>query len=279
MSALIPVGMFAGVLLGPSIAFGSPPPALPEFEIAIISDQNGQTLCPGAVIEWRIEVRQTGGRSCLGLAGLSVDLIQASSNPATFDIPPATEVPSGMSNFSRPAGISNPQPGNPSASAYTGAQIGPADAMNLVQVGGMQNTFGVAGTQVGTNTAVVPGIGLGPSPQTVAGGTFVAPAIPGTYSFTLTNVHVTALGQINAPPLLSPAFVASTSVVEPLMFAVSDCCIADFNCSGGSPDDADIAAFFAAWNAGDPCADLNHSGGSPDDADIASFFQHWNAGC
>lgn len=56
-------------------------------------------------------------------------------------------------------------------------------------------------------------------------------------------------------------------------------CIADFNHSGGTPDDADIAAFFAAWNEGDGSADVNASGGTPDDADIAFFFFHWNEGC
>lgn len=56
-------------------------------------------------------------------------------------------------------------------------------------------------------------------------------------------------------------------------------CIADFNRSGGTPDDADIAAFFDAWAAGDPGADVNHSGGTPDDADVTFFFGRWNGGC
>ncbi|MBK9188561.1 MAG: hypothetical protein IPM33_06340 [Phycisphaerales bacterium] len=56
-------------------------------------------------------------------------------------------------------------------------------------------------------------------------------------------------------------------------------CTADFNNSGGVPDDADVAAFFASWNAGDWRADINQSGGTPDDADVALFFEHWNNGC
>lgn len=55
-------------------------------------------------------------------------------------------------------------------------------------------------------------------------------------------------------------------------------CPADFNRSGGTPDDADVAAYFDAWNNGDPCADANLSGGTPDDADVAAFFDLWNAG-
>ncbi|NUQ69131.1 MAG: hypothetical protein HUU18_12755 [Phycisphaerales bacterium] len=55
-------------------------------------------------------------------------------------------------------------------------------------------------------------------------------------------------------------------------------CIADYNGSGGTPDDADVAAFFDAWNNGDECSDANGSGGTPDDADVAMFFELWNNG-
>jgi hypothetical protein len=55
-------------------------------------------------------------------------------------------------------------------------------------------------------------------------------------------------------------------------------CIADYNGSGGTPDDADVAAFFEAWNNGDECSDANGSGGTPDDADVAMFFELWNNG-
>jgi len=56
-------------------------------------------------------------------------------------------------------------------------------------------------------------------------------------------------------------------------------CLGDFNNSGGTPDDADVAAFFEAWTNGDLIADLNRSGGTPDDADVAYFFDRWNSGC
>ncbi|MBK9188527.1 MAG: hypothetical protein IPM33_06165 [Phycisphaerales bacterium] len=56
-------------------------------------------------------------------------------------------------------------------------------------------------------------------------------------------------------------------------------CPGDFNGSGGTPDDADVAAFFEAWGNGDPRADLNGSGGTPDDADVDAFFGFWNTGC
>lgn len=56
-------------------------------------------------------------------------------------------------------------------------------------------------------------------------------------------------------------------------------CIADFNNSGGSPDDSDVFDFFQAWNDGDPSADVNCSGGTPDDGDVFYFMDRWFAGC
>jgi uncharacterized protein (TIGR03118 family) len=56
-------------------------------------------------------------------------------------------------------------------------------------------------------------------------------------------------------------------------------CTADFNHSGATPDDSDVAAFFAAWNDGEDSADVNQSGGVPDDADVSFFFIHWAEGC
>lgn len=56
-------------------------------------------------------------------------------------------------------------------------------------------------------------------------------------------------------------------------------CAGDFNCSEGTPDDADITDFFEAWNNGEPIADLNNSEGVPDDADVVLFFSRWNQGC
>lgn len=54
---------------------------------------------------------------------------------------------------------------------------------------------------------------------------------------------------------------------------------ADFNRSGGTPDDTDIAAFYAAWVNSDPSADLDHSGGTPDDGDVTLFWTMYNNGC
>lgn len=56
-------------------------------------------------------------------------------------------------------------------------------------------------------------------------------------------------------------------------------CRADYNGSGGAPDDADVWAFFSDWLAGDARADFNRTGGVPDDADIAAFFAAFGEGC
>jgi len=53
-------------------------------------------------------------------------------------------------------------------------------------------------------------------------------------------------------------------------------CPADFNNDGGI-DGADVEAFFAAWEAGDPNSDVNSDGGI-DGADVESFFAAWEAG-
>lgn len=60
---------------------------------------------------------------------------------------------------------------------------------------------------------------------------------------------------------------------------ISGGCLADFNNSGGTPDDADVASFFEAWSAGAGSADVNASGGTPDDADVAYFYERWTQGC
>ncbi|MBK9188140.1 MAG: LamG domain-containing protein [Phycisphaerales bacterium] len=77
--------------------------------------------------------------------------------------------------------------------------------------------------------------------------------------------------------VLSPLEVADRAALA--FCANNSCCLADFNGSGGTPDDADVDAFFVAWNNGETSADINASGGTPDDADVDAFFTRWNAGC
>ncbi len=63
----------------------------------------------------------------------------------------------------------------------------------------------------------------------------------------------------------------------PFRIAGTPPCIADFNNDDGV-DDLDIAAFFAAFEAGDSQADVNGDDGI-DDLDIGAFFAAFEAGC
>lgn len=106
-----------------------------------------------------------------------------------------------------------------------------------------------------------------------------------TFPYTLAgSMPNSGEASITLPALVTPRARVRVEPVGALFFTVSPrftiaLCLGDFNLSGGTPDDADAAAFFDAWNNGDPGADLNHSGGTPDDADIAVFFSHWTEGC
>ena len=180
--------------------------------VSITSPQNGFGVEPGAAVTYAIGFTVSGGDNA-GLALLSVDLIQDAGNPETLDIPPADNVPAGMSNFSRPAGISNPGETNP-ATGYTGVQRGPDGAKNLIQIGGGQNNFGQAlpgGSGVAENANVVGGVGQSGS-QTLATGSFLAPATEGTYSFSLANVRANVLTAVNTPPAVSPAVAGTVNV-------------------------------------------------------------------
>jgi len=60
------------------------------------------------------------------------------------------------------------------------------------------------------------------------------------------------------------------------LFVATLPCFGDFNNDGGF-DAADVAAFWAAWEAGDPSADCTRDG-SVDGADVELFFRRWEAG-
>src|SRR5262245_33027222 len=82
-------------------AIWSAPVEAQTITISLSSPQNGGTVAAGANISWSIDFAVSAGDN-VGLALLSVDLTQAAANPARFDIPPATSVPTTMGNFSRP---------------------------------------------------------------------------------------------------------------------------------------------------------------------------------
>jgi hypothetical protein len=180
--------------------------------LTLNSPQDGQVVASGATIEWSIVFSVSPGDN-EGLALLAVDLLQGAENPALLDLPPADGVPAEMANFSRPDGICNPGETDP-VTGYIGAQRGPAGAMNLIQIGGAQNTFGEAmppGSGVGESADVIGGVGQG-TPLVLASGTFEAPGACGTYTYSLASAVANVLEELNPPPAFSPVIEATTDL-------------------------------------------------------------------
>jgi Dockerin type I domain len=231
--------------------------------LSLTSAQNGQTVSPGSSVSWQIAFTVSAGGN-QGLALLSTDLIQNSSNPATIDIPPAAGVPGAMVNFSRPAGVSNPGENNP-VTGYVGVQRGAAGERNLVQIGGGQNTFGIAapaGTGIAESANVAAGVGQSGS-VILASGSFAAPATAGTYSFSLANSAANVLLVRNNPPTPSPVIGATINFAAP-SFSFT---VGGSNCPGDVNGDnnvnlTDLATLLANFGgAGLPTqGDLNGDG-------------------
>jgi len=214
------------------------------------STKNGQTVAPSTAIDWTIKASVSTGDNA-GLALVTVGLLQDPNNPALFDIPPATSVPTGMANFARPAGISNPGSAAPDF-GYRGDQRGTAGQKNLVQIGGAQNTFGTAGTSVGTSVTVVAGVGQS-APQIIASGTFNAPTTLGTYKFYLDSGLANTLNSMTppVPPAFWPVSGATVAGVPTavITFTVGGptICRGDTNCDG-TISYGDINPFVQALN-------------------------------
>lgn len=188
----------------------APAGADPTVTISLSSPRNGAVVSAGASIPWTISVAVSGGDNA-GLALVSCDFQQSLTNPAFFDIPVAAGVPTGMTNFARPAGVSNPGTG------YRGTQIGPVGQRNLVQIGGGQNTFGIAmspGAGVAENATAVGGVGQSGA-QIVATGTFNAPSACGTYAYSIANGLASVMTQLNTPPAISPVLRVTPSLATP----------------------------------------------------------------
>ena len=164
----------------------------PTVTLTLESSKNGMSVPVGTPIDWTISVSVSTGDND-GLALVCCDLTQAAGNPALFDLQPGeeTSIDATMTNFSRPAGISNPGEGA-ATTGYIGVQRGTTGAMNLTQIGGGQNTFGWPGSSIGTNENVIPNVGQGGSPQVVLSGSLTLPSTPGTYTFQIENALATS---------------------------------------------------------------------------------------
>lgn len=264
---------FKLVVLGMALAT---PAVAQTVTVTLSSPQNGQSLSPGATVNWTAQFTVSVGDNA-GLALLAADLAQDNANPAYLDIPPADSVPAAMANFSRPAGICNEGESNPTT-GYTGVQRGTAGRRNLVQVGGAQNTFGQTlppSTGVAQNSVVTPGVGQSGA-VVLASGSFAAPAASGNYVFRLQNVIANVLTGVNAPPVHSPVIAAPTvdTTGATISFSVVPCIACDVNCSGttnGSDIQDFVARLLGVGSGCSSCAgDMNNSGSVTSD-DIALF--------
>ena len=229
--------------------------------LTLESSKSGQTVGPNTPIDWTISASVSTGDNS-GLALISVNLLQDANNPVLFDLPPATAVPTGMTNFARPAGISNPATAAGDY-GYRGDQRGTAGQKNLVQIGGGQNTFGTAGSSIGTSVTVASGVGQS-TPQVIASGTFNAPTTEGTYTYRLDGGLANTLNAVSPAPV-PPAFwpVSAATVAggtASFSFTVGSgttVCRGDTNCDGVISF-ADINPFvqavgsLSAWQAAYP---------------------------
>jgi len=225
----------------------------------------GQSVAPGTQVNWTIKVSVSAGDN-VGLALIACDLAQDAGNPAKLDMPPgsAGSIPSNMAVFNRPAGITNPGEGG-RPSGYVGVQRGTPGAMNLIQIGGGQDTFGAAtppGTGIAENATVTAGIGQGGTPQVVLSGSFNAPAALGSYTFRLQNVVANVLESIHSPPAFSPVVPATVNLAgAAFSFTVAApqtgaCCVHSA-CHAGKTQ-AECTALGGTWQGGGTsCAPSN----------------------
>jgi len=260
-----------------------------EVTFSISSPQDGTTVAAGATVDWTISVEETDSTGSAGLALAVVDMVQDAGNPESLDLPPGSEGSIVLTGFNRPDGISNPGEGG-ATTGFIGVQRGTAGAMNLIQIGGGQNTFGQAGTVMGQDANVDGGVGQS-GPVVLVSGSLTAPATGGDYTLSLANALANTLDSVETPPNFSPVSAATTVATDSITFTVGVGCalLGDLNCSGGV-DAFDIDPFVLAllnpaqyaidYPACDvSCADTNSSGGV-DAFDIDSFIACvLNAGC
>ncbi len=192
------------------VSWSPPPPAgngAGTVVFDLISPQDGAVVPAGTNVEWRIEL-SVSSLDNLGLALASVDLLQAPSNPEPIAFRLGRAGGTAMRDFDRPRGFPNPG-ALLDESGFGGSLLD--SASRLVQIGGAQNTFGVAPTCLGPNasvcmgqdTSVNAGIGQGASAQVLARGSFRAPATPGSYTVQLDSMLANTLASVNAAPQAS----------------------------------------------------------------------------
>jgi hypothetical protein len=276
------ISVVAVFLLLPVAAFADG-----TVSLTLSSSSNGQTVSPGASIQWTVTATVSTGDN-QGLALISVDLLQDDANPELLDLPQADSPPTEMLGFARPGGITNP-------AGYGGTHVGTPGELDLAQIGGGQNTFGEAGPPgVGQDVDVDTGVGQGLSGQVICTGSFNAPSAEGTYHFFIDNAVANVLETVQTRPLPSPVAPATVVIdVGTISFTVEETqccsCFGDIALLGGGGcndvrnvvDFTRLAASLYAVE-GDPnyniCADLNGNG-VVNVADFTLFTTVYNVPC
>jgi len=262
----------------------------PTAQIELRSTSAGVVVSPCAAIPWEIAIQV--GADSFGLAGYAANLVQSATNPVPIVLAPAPSVPSLLSGFSRPAGVSNTGPGG-TGSGYGGTPIANQSfpgAIDLVQIGGMQNTFGSPAGNVGTDTSVEQQIGQGAQPQVVASGEFFAPSTAGSYCMDLQATAVNVLTSTGPIAGIWRVRQASVSLVQG-SFCFTVRCLADVDDGSGTgvPDGGvtidDLLYYNVIFADGDARADVDDgtSTGTCDGGvtidDLLYFLDRFASGC
>jgi hypothetical protein len=270
--------MKAHTILAASLVLGLAAGAAAQTVTVVLESQQADQVVPaGTAIDWQIVFTVSAENE--GLALLCCDLVQSEGNPAFFDIPPADGVPPEMSNFSRPDGISNPGETDP-VTGYIGVQRGEPGQMNLIQIGGGQNTFGEAmppGTGMAESADVVGDVGQG-APQLLTAGFFEAPSACGTYTFELANVLANVLLERNDPPAYSPVTEATVDT-ESASFSFIVTLAGDLD-GDGDVDQSDLGILLADWGCtGGDCSGDCDGDGDTDQSDLGILLANWGEEC
>ncbi len=270
--------------------------AQPELDFpgnaqVVLSLDTGTSPVPaGTPIHWQLDVFVAGNNN--GLAGFLTDVGQ-SLGPGPVLLSPGS-VPNAMSGFAAPFGYSNPAPtGSSLPSSYGGSpRVEASGAVTLLEVGGMQNIFGVAGPRMGADTIVETNIATTSSGQTVATGMFVAPSQDGQYCLSLDRTKVYLLfwhgSNAGRAYTMLPAVITNSAGA---CFEVGglQCDPLDFNQDTLFPDTQDITDFLLVFAGGlcegqsapPPCntdIDFNNDGLFPDTQDITSLLSVFAGG-
>ncbi len=245
--------------------------------VTLDTNVNGLNIDPGTPVAWSVSIQVLSAGRDLGLMGFVTDLVISDypgQTPAENRLTPSG-VPAGMERFSRPLGISNPPPPGSGLDTGYGGTPGvvtlntygtPYPAYALLEIGGMQNPFGVSGETMGTEASCEPRLAQS-APRIVASGEFPAYNYPGYYAVELQHLVVNIFSYVAAPPEESSVQQMSseywwspdTHLAPPPPFGFYVVCRADFN-NNGEVSVEDLFAFLNAYFALDPSADFDLNG-------------------